>query len=233
MNDLKLALRAVSPIVVTYIFLGTACGIFYVESGLSPIHVLFASIFIYSGSMTFVLGPLLVQGASLFLIGLTTLFVNGRHLFYGVANLEKYQANNFVETMYLALTLTDEVYSIEASPVYGKRVTNIRLYNLLVHFFAHGTWILGSMMGALAGDIFPVDLAGIDFSGTAFFIIVVLDQFMTKTSNLPLAVGLGAGLGSLLVFGPDNFILMAMIISIVIIGVFGKKKGIEEEPWHE
>ena len=222
-NNYKIAIREVSPIVLAYVFLGTACGVFLEENGLSAAYIFMIAVLLYSGSMTFILAPLLLAGASPVIVGLMTLFVNGRHIFYGVARLDAYSKHSSLEHMYLALTLTDEVYSVEVNPSYGKGSSNIKELNLLVHFISHSIWITGNMIGAFAGDIIPFDLTGIEFSATVFFFIVVLEQYLSFPTKIPLIIGLGTSVSILVGLGPDNFILPTMIVSVVLLIIFKDK----------
>lgn len=232
MNKLKIALKEVSPIVVAYIFLGIAAGIFIEEMGMTPFNVFVSSVLLYSGSLSFVLGPLLVAGVPLGMIALMTLFVNGRHIFYSVASLKKYSIHPFWERIYMALTLTDEVYSVEVNPRYGKDTKDMRTLGLLVHFIGHSIWIISNMIGAFAGDILPVDLTGIEFSALAFFFIVVIEQYLVFPTKIPLVIGLVSAVVTFVVMGPDDFILPAMIVSIVLLVIFrttiDEKIGVED-----
>ena len=51
------------------------------------------SLFLYAGSMQFVLVPLLASAASPLTVAVTTLFVNSRHVFYGLSFIESLQKN--------------------------------------------------------------------------------------------------------------------------------------------
>lgn len=51
-------------------------------------------------------------------IGLISIFVNSRHMFYGLTYLEEFKEirkKSFLKFLYLSLTLTDEVYSLYTS----------------------------------------------------------------------------------------------------------------------
>ena len=42
-------------------------------------------------------------------------------------------------------------------------------------------WVSGCVLGSIIGNYLDVDLTGIDFSATAFFLIVVVNQLSTST----------------------------------------------------
>ena len=66
-------------------FLGIAFGIVLQQAGFNFIWAFCISLFLYAGSMQFVLVPLLASAASPLTVAVTTLFVNSRHVFYGLS----------------------------------------------------------------------------------------------------------------------------------------------------
>ena len=87
----KYAVTKSIPVFFGYIFLGIAFGILMSKAGYGPFWTLAASLFIYAGSMQFVLVSFLAAGAPLGLVALTTLFINGRHMFYGLSFVERFR----------------------------------------------------------------------------------------------------------------------------------------------
>ena len=47
------------------------------------------------------------------------------------------------------------------------------MISLLNHFY----WVVGSIIGALAGLLIPFDMTGVDFSLTALFAVLTINQF--------------------------------------------------------
>ena len=69
------------------------------------------SLFIYAGSMQYVGVGLLTGGASVITSAITTIMVNGRHLFYSISMIDKYK-NAGKYKPYMIFALTDETYSL-------------------------------------------------------------------------------------------------------------------------
>ena len=87
----------------------------------------------------------------------------------------------------------------------------------------HCYWILGSCVGALVGSVLPIDTTGIDFSMTALFTVIVVNQWMDTKEHKPAVIGGVVGALCLLVLGADTFLLPALTIAaIILLGV--KKK---------
>ena len=107
----KYAVTKSIPVFFGYIFLGIAFGILMSKAGYGPFWTLAASLFIYAGSMQFVLVSFLAAGAPLGLVALTTLFINGRHMFYGLSFVERFRKMGRYYP-YMVFSLTDETYSV-------------------------------------------------------------------------------------------------------------------------
>ena len=84
MQTLADAARDAVPIVVGYVTLGLAAGMLLVAEGLAWWWAPVWSLVIYSGTMQMLLVPLAGGGEPLAAIALSTGFVSGRHVFYGL-----------------------------------------------------------------------------------------------------------------------------------------------------
>ena len=87
---LRTAFLDTLPVMAGYVFLGFGFGILMHQCGFGVLWAGAMSLFIYAGSMQYRAVDLLTGGAGLITAALTTLMVNARHLFYGLAMLEKY-----------------------------------------------------------------------------------------------------------------------------------------------
>lgn len=75
------------------------------------------------------------------------------------------------------------------------------------------------MLGGLIGSLIPFDMTGVDFALTALFVTILLDQMKEAASRLPAALAVVSSAVCLLVFGPDNFILPSLIITVAALTV--------------
>ena len=102
-REIAYALRRTAPVACGYIFLGMAFGILLNEEGYGPLWALASSLFVYAGSMQFVMVSLLAAGAPLYTVAVTTFLVNARHIFYGLGFIEKYRLFAVVGILWVLL----------------------------------------------------------------------------------------------------------------------------------
>ncbi len=209
------------PVMAGYIVLGIAFGILLKEKGFSIVWAFMMSLTIYAGSMEFVTISLLDAGASLVSAALMTLLVNARHLIYSLSMLERYRDTHPFKP-YLIFGLTDETYALVCNGA-PEDVDEKRYYFFLT-FFDQCYWLTGSVLGAFLGAFIPFDTTGIDFSMTALFITIFVDQILKADSCLPGVIGIGCSILSLCLFGPSRFLIPAMI-SIVGLLILVERKG--------
>lgn len=217
----KFAFQQSIPVMLGYIFLGIAFGLLLENAGYNFIWAFLASVVIYAGSMQFVLVTLLSGGAGLLYCAVMTLFINGRHIFYGLSFIEKFKKTGLMYP-YLVFALTDETYSVLCGTKVPDGMEEKKFYFLL-SLFDHCYWITGSVIGALAGSYIKFDSTGIDFSMTALFIVIMVEQWQGAKNHVPAILGAICGVFWLLVLGPDRFILPALCSCVVFLILFKKR----------
>ena len=220
-KELRYAIVQSIPVMLGYLFLGFAFGLMLNDAGYGFWWAFFISLFVYAGSMQFVLVTLLTAVASLWYTLIMTLFVNGRHIFYGLSFVENFKKMG-ITYPYMIFSLTDETFSLlcDLKVPEGMREERVSFY---ISLLDHCYWILGSCVGALAGSVLPIDTTGIDFSMTALFTVIVVNQWMDTKEHKPAVIGGVVGVLCLLVLGADTFLLPALTITaIILLGV--KKK---------
>lgn len=227
MMTAKYAFKQSVPIMAGYIVLGMGFGVLLESKGYGVLWAIAMSVFIYAGSMQYVAINLITGGASLIATALMTLMVNARHLFYGISMLDKYK-NTGKYKPYLIFALTDETYSLVCSGTIPEGVDRNKYY-FLVSLFNQFYWVLGSVMGSVVGSVLNFNTAGIDFSMTALFLVVFVEQWKSTKDHASAITGVAASVVCLLIFGAGNFVIPAMISITVILLLMRKfRKGSEE-----
>lgn len=209
MSSIKYALKCSLPVMAGYLVLGMGFGILLETKGYGIGWALAMSVFIYAGSMQYVAIDLLSGGASLLSAGLMTLMVNARHLFYGISMLDRYKETG-AKKPYLIFALTDETYSLVCSGDVPEKVDQ-KQYFFWVSLFDQCYWVIGSVAGSLVGSLINFNTAGIEFSMTALFVVVFVEQWKSASSHLSAMIGVITSVICLLIFGPDSFLIPAMI----------------------
>ena len=210
MKTVKTAFMKSLPVMGGYLILGIGFGVLAHNAGYGFPWALAMSLLIYAGSMQYVGIGLLAGGASVLTVLLTTVMVNARHLFYSISMLRHYQ-NAGRYKPYLIFSLTDETYSLLCDGKVPEGGEPDR-FRFLVSLLNHSYWVLGSVIGSLVSGILPFSTAGIEFSMTALFIASFTEQWITAGNRLPAATGLLGTLLCLILFGPERFLIPAMLL---------------------
>lgn len=214
----RFALKKSLPVLFGYLFLGSAFGIMLYEAGYNWIWAIFISFVVYAGSGQFLLVSLLASGASFPTTAIMTLFINSRHMFYGLSYIDKFRQGGW-RYPFMIFSLTDETYSVNTSfEKVPENVDEIKA-RYLIGLFDHIYWILGSVIGSLAGQSIPIDFTGIDFSMTALFVVIFIDLMREQKGKRRLAgiIGIFCAIVCLLIFGAENFLLPTLIITVAIL----------------
>lgn len=219
-QTIKTAFFDTLPVMTGYLFLGIGFGIILQQNGYGVLWAIAMSLFIYAGSMQYVGIGLLTGGSGLVAAALTTLMVNARHLFYGISMIDAYKGTG-KRKPYLIFSLTDETYSLVSRKI-PEQVERTS-YCFLVSLFDQCYWVLGSMLGSLAGKL-PMDFTGIDFALTALFVTIFVEQWMSTRHHLPALVGLGSAVICLILFGADNFLIPTMVLIAAVLIMLPKEK---------
>lgn len=217
------------PVMTGYIALGVGFGILLYSKGYGILWSVLMGAFIYAGSMQYAAVNLITGGASLITTALTTLFVNARHLFYGISMLENYKGAG-AKKPYLIFALTDETYSLLCTDDYPENIDKDK-YQLLVSLFNHIYWVIGCAAGSLIGLAIPFNTAGIDFCMTALFVTIFVEQWLSTKQHLPALTGLASSVICLIIFGKDAFLIPSMVLITLLLILFKKQlnKGDKNE----
>ena len=198
------------PVLGGYLVLGVGFGILLGSVGYGPLWALAMSLAVYAGSMQYVGVSLIAGGASVLTVALTTLMVNARHLFYSISMYDLYKNAEKCRNV-LIFTLTDETYSLLCGGSVPENTDPDR-YRLAVSLLNYGYWAAGSLLGGLLGQVLPFDTTGIEFSMTALFVTVFVDQWRGTREHRPALLGVGLTLACLLLFGRELFLIPSMAL---------------------
>lgn len=204
------------PVLFGYLFLASAFGIMLYEIGYNWVWAIIISVLVYAGSGQFLLVSLLASNAGLSDIALMTFFVNSRHIFYGISFIEKFRSYGW-RYPFLIFSLTDETYGVNSSFSTVPKGVDEGNARFLIGLFDHMYWIIGSVIGSLAGQLIKIDFTGIDFSMTALFTVIFIEQMRASKSKFPGIIGLFCATVCLLIFGANNFMLPSLIITVAIL----------------
>lgn len=213
------------PVMAAYVILGMGFGILMNDRGYGPVWSILCSVFIFAGSMQYVTADMLAAAASPLHAAVMTLMVNARHLFYGISMIGKYRDMGKAKP-YLIFGLTDETYSLLCDGRdWPEDKKSARLYCLLVTLFDQCYWVTGTVLGSLIGAMLEFDSTGIDFSMTALFVTVFVEQWLTSREHRAALAGIGAAALCLVLFGESDFLIPTMLLITLLLSLSYGKKG--------
>jgi len=226
-TEFRYAFLKTIPVMVGYLFLGAAYGILMNVNGYGVLWTFAVSMLVFAGSLQY-LGVTMLASAVHPLTALAmSVMINARHLFYGISMLGKYGEVKKAKP-YLIFGLTDETFSIVCHDNPPEYLDRDQVY-IWITLLDQGYWVLGSVIGAIVGDYITFDTTGLDFALTALFVVIFTDQWKQKDGHLPAVVGVASSVLCLVLLGADRFIIPAMALIFLILGMryhkFDKEAG--------
>lgn len=217
LTALKAAFPYTIPIFAGFTFLGMTYGIYMNVSGFSFWYPMLMSMTIFAGSMEFVAVNLLLGAFNPVQALAMTLMLNARHLFYGIAMLDKYRGTG-LKKIYLIFGMCEESFSINCTAQVPEGVDK-GLFMFFVTLLNQLYWVCGATMGGIFGSLIHFNTEGLDFVMTAMFVVIFLEQWLKEESHVSSLLGLGLSALCLIAFGPDQFMIpaMAAILGVLLL----------------
>lgn len=218
---IQYAFKQSVPVMLGYLFLGIAFGLMLQNAGYHFLWAFAISVCVYAGSMQFIMVTLLSGGASLVYTAIMTLFINGRHIFYGFSFIERYRRMGKAYP-YMVFSLTDETYSLLCRTKIPMELDEKKV-TFWISLLNQCYWIAGSVIGGLAGQLITFDSTGIDFSMTALFVAITVEQWQENKNHIPAVSGFIASVLFLILLGADRFILPSLTLSVILLLITRKR----------
>lgn len=214
------ALRASLPVLFGYVPLGIAFGLLFDGLGHPWYFATLMGLLVFAGAAQFLAVGLLAAHAGLLEVAVTTFLLNSRHLFFGLSLLTRFRVGGW-RKLYLVFGLTDETYSLLTGTRPPDGVPRVS-YDLWVTGLNQLWWVSGCTLGALLGRAVAFDTTGLEFTLTALFAVLVLEQ--ATRALLPFLVALGCGLLALALFRQEHMLLLSIALSTAILVAHGKTR---------
>ena len=211
------------PILTGFLFLGMAYGILMRSKGFHPLYPTVMAMTIFGGSLEYVCAEMLCSAFAPLETLLMALLIQARHLFYGLAMLDKYRGHGW-KTPLLIFGMCDESFSINCSVEVPKGVDRGWFY-LWITVLNWAYWVIGATLGAWLGAVLPFSTEGIEFVMTAMFAVIFLDAWLKEKQHISSLIGLGCAVGCLLLLGAEDFMLPAM--GCILLALLALRKPIE------
>jgi len=171
------ALRYSFPVFLGYSTIGIAFGLLVTDAGypwwLAPVM----SVTMFAGAAQFIAVGLFAAGTSLWEAALIQLVVNARHIAYGLSMITRFKDSGPVK-YYLIFGMSDETFALLSSLPPEEEKSEQISFMFLVTLLDQSYWVLGGLIGAVAGSIIPFSTDGIAFALTSLFIVLMIEQII-------------------------------------------------------
>ena len=208
LRALRAAFPHTVPILTGFLFLGMTYGVYMSSLGFSWIYPTLMALTIFAGSMEFVTANMLLGAFNPLQAFAMTLMVNARHLFYGLAMLDRFRGLGW-KKLYLIFGMCDETFSVTCTARAPEGVDEgwfMTFVTLLDQLY----WVLGAALGGLCGSLLTLNTEGLDFVMTAMFVVIFLENWLKEENHTSSLLGLALPLVCLVLFGAQSFILPSM-----------------------
>ncbi|MBE0600178.1 MAG: AzlC family ABC transporter permease [Firmicutes bacterium] len=212
------------PILTGFVFLGIAYGYYMTAEGFHALYPIIISLSVYAGSMEFVTVGLLKEAFDPVRVLLLTLMINARHLFYGIAMLERYRAAGR-KRFFLIYGMSDETFSVNCAASIPPDVDR-GWFMLWVTVLDYCYWQFGTVAGAALGSVVKINTEGLSFVLTALFVVLFIEQWLKEKTHHSALLGLLGSLMCLVIFGSSQFIIPSMLV--ILAGLTLMKKPLEK-----
>ena len=220
-KEIKKAFEVSIPVMMGYGVLGFAFGLLLVSFDYDWYLAPIMSLFIYAGALQFVAINFFNAKAGFVDIAIASYFVNIRQSFYGLSLLKRFKKTGKLKP-YLIFGLTDETYAL-LTTIKDDEQLKKRWYYFFLTAFNQSYWFIGSTLGAIVGSSIKFDTAGLEFSLTALFVVLCIEQYKSLQNSVPFIIGLVASLFSLIFIPSDKMLIVSIIIALVLMFSFKKK----------
>ncbi|MDA3046058.1 AzlC family ABC transporter permease [Campylobacter sp. VBCF_06 NA8] len=223
--------KSTIPVMLGYIPLGIAFGIYGISQGLEFWVMMITSLLVYAGSVEFVLVAFIVTGASLIDTFIISFLLNFRHFFYTMSLIDELRA--IPRKIYPIYALTDETFALLKTRVFlsdderkngisEQRARELGLIYNLTAVFNHSYWISGVAIGSILGASLNVDFSGVEFSLVALFAMLSYEMFKSNPQHKILIFSLICAFAGLFVFPVKYYLFGTLLCAIFALLAFRK-----------
>lgn len=206
-----------APVALTFGILSLKCGLTVWETGLM-------SLMVFAGASQFIAIQLIGQGATVWVIGITTLIVNIRHILMSFSMIRFFEGLSLPRLSLLAHGITDESFVLTSKLLEEIPTPEERSKVALgVNIGAYCSWVVFSFIGAWMGTRLIINFSGFDFALLALFIVLTISTVNRNNLRTYLLAGFLAILFKVLL--PGKMYLLLSVAMAAAIGAWLEHRG--------
>lgn len=223
--NIKDAINDGVPIIMGFIPIAMAFGILSKSAGITLVESLGFSMIVFAGASQFIALNLLIAGASIGEIVLTTLLVNFRHFLFAASLSPKMTKDMKKAIPLIAFGLTDEIFSVAS--LKEKELT--KEYMLILEFCAYSALAVGTLLGYVLGGVLPTVIQlSMGIALYALFTAILVPE-MKKSLKVVILLAMSGITNTLCLYVfklPQGWSIVISIVLVSILGMFIKvQKG--------
>lgn len=180
-NSFRMGLRDGMPVGIGYVAVSFAFGLLASANGITPIEALLISVLNLTSAGQIAALPIIGCSGSLVELALTQLVINSRYALMSVSLSQRLSKNvSMGDRFLIGFTNTDEIFAVAM----GKECLLGRRYLRGLVIFPYIGWALGTLFGAIAGNILPpLLITALSVSMYAMFIAILVPAARTGLSS--------------------------------------------------
>ena len=207
-----------------YVGAGFAFGILAKKYDISLLHSIMMSIFIYAGGMQYIALEFFSKQIDLLSLILIAVFVKIRHVAYGIAMLDRYKIMTGLSKIYAVFSLTDETFAVlQGNPEKKLSEKEKKSFYIILSFANQMYWILGTIIGRVAGSYITFSLKGVEFALVALFTIIFIEQWKNNVDHKPAILGFIIA-AVVVIFNQGSNMITISIAILLLISILTKKR---------
>ncbi len=232
-NKLKRGIIMGVPIALGYIPIAMTFGVLSKTAGVSLGESFLFSSMVYAGASQFMAINMIMLGSDFSQIIIATLLLNLRHFLMSASLSQRMDVRSSKLLPLISFGVTDEAFSM-ASSCEGRIPP---LLFMGIHLIIYVSWVAGTLLGYLAGEVLPSPLSSSMVVGLYAMFIALLVPQMKESGRISFLVLLSGiinsairGTGTL----PRGWDIVATISIVSLIGtVLEEKNPVREEEGNE
>ncbi|WP_407272843.1 AzlC family ABC transporter permease [Radiobacillus sp. PE A8.2] len=181
------------PITLGYIPIALTFGVLAKQAGMSVAEITLMSVLVYAGASQLVGAGMIAVGTGAIEIIVTTFVLNFRHFVMSLSFMNRLRGLGLEWKVPLSFGLTDESFSVASLHTEESKQENGMYFYAAMMITAYLSWIFGSFLGGVLGEIIPARLS--QSMGIALFAMFI--GLLVPSVKKELKVGLIAILAML------------------------------------
>ncbi|WP_186579224.1 AzlC family ABC transporter permease [Aquibacillus kalidii] len=147
------------PIMLGYLPIALAYGVLAKQAGMTLTELTLMSVLVYAGAAQFMGAGMIAIGTGAIEIIVATFVLNFRHFVMSLSFMNRIKAYKLRWKVPLSLGLTDESFSVASIHTKEAQQENGAYFYAAMMITAYTSWVSGSFLGGVLGDIIPEALS--------------------------------------------------------------------------